>query len=95
MPVAETRVFGRVFGRTPRGPRHMRAVEVIAIVSVDLGDYVVRVASTLTDSAGRYVMCGVRPGVGFEVDAAEEGFESDTRSYEEGKTSYDFELNPY
>src|SRR5688572_14666569 len=31
MPVAETRVFGRVFGRTPRGPRHMRAVEVIAI----------------------------------------------------------------
>ena len=95
MPIAETRVFGRVFGRTPRGPRHMRATEVIAIVGVELGDYVVRVASTVTDSAGRFVMCGARPGVIFEVDGAKEGFESDTRNYEDGTTSYDFELNPY
>ncbi len=95
MPSAETRVFGRVFGRTARGPRHMRAVDVIGFVGVDLGDHAVRVANTLTDSAGRYVLCGMRSGVILEVSAEEEGFESNTRTYEDGTTTYDFDLTPY
>ena len=52
-----------------------------------------RAAGTLTDSFGRYVLCGARTGMQLEV-GSQEG-QAESRYYEDGVTSYDFELVLY
>ena len=96
MPIADSRISGRVVRRTQAGSRPVANFQVSATVLLDgLGDFQTDAASSLTDAAGRYTLCGVRKPMWVAPDYLEGHEFANSLPYQDGVTTYDFELVPY
>lgn len=92
MPVAEIFVSGRVYERTAQGDRPIPGATVIGNSSdPDFPDNPTPAATTLTDASGRYVLCGLRVGMGIIASAV--GYQANSSGFSESGT-LDFRLIP-
>ena len=92
MPVVEIVVSGQVFDRTAQGDRPIPGATVIGDSSdPDFSNNPTPAATTLTDGSGRYVLCGLRVGMG--IIASADGYQANSRGFSESRI-LDFRLIP-
>ena len=72
MPVAERQISGRVFERTPAGTQPISGTRVIGDFSAGFGW--APSATTLTDSTGSYLLCGLEGDLGVELNVSKTGY---------------------
>ena len=91
MPVAERRISGRVFERTPAGTQPISGAKIIADFSGGFGW--APSAATLTDATGSYLLCGLEGDLGVELNVSKDGYAGATVNINlRLATTYDIEL---
>ena len=91
MPVAERRISGRVFERTPAGTQPISGSRIIGDFSAGFGW--APSATTLTDATGSYLLCGLEGDLGVELNVSKAGYAGATVHINLGlSTTYDIEL---
>ena len=91
MPVAERHISGRVFERTPAGTQPISGTRVTGDFSAGFGW--APSATTLTDSTGSYLLCGLDGDLGVELNVFKAGYTGATVHINLGSsTTYDIEL---
>ena len=91
MPVAERQISGRVFERTPAGTQPISGTRVTGDFSAGFGW--APSATTLTDSTGSYLLCGLEGDLGVELNVSKTGYVGAAVHINLGSsTTYDVEL---